>query len=185
MQNHIASQQTFLSAQIDRIPENERKSGVQRNNRGATVANTQARYGPGGPTNGGSAYQSNGSSSGCGNCGSQLHRSAQCPYVYTDEETAKINKDYAIMMNRSTENPEEVLRKRSLNWAKFADSITGSANPTQELETKMKLMATTFNLRVTPNPDRTRPYEQLRNEDFAKLKAFIMGRMGGQGAKKK
>jgi hypothetical protein len=97
------------------------------------------------------------------------------------EEAAKFNKDMAAARGRSTEHPEEVLQKGMLNWDKFADSIIEAPNPTQDLETKMKFMATTFAFRVTPNPDRTRPYEQEKNDNFAKLKAYVLQRMSSNG----
>jgi hypothetical protein len=183
MQNHLASQQLFLSEQVSRIPEGDRKPSGHRNVKEVTSASTQGqgRYGPGGGSTGNTNSNGSGYPMYCKSCGSTLHRGSNCPYVYSGEEAAKFNKDMAAARGRSTEHPEEVLQKGMLNWDKFADSIIGASNPTQDLETKMKFMATTFAFRVTPNPDRTRPYEQEKNDNFAKLKAYVLQRMSSNG----
>jgi hypothetical protein len=42
------------------------------------------------------------------------------------------------------------------------------------------LIATSYGFRVTPNPDRSKPWEQEKNDNFAKLKAYVLQRMSGK-----
>jgi hypothetical protein len=181
MHNTLASQQVFLSHEISRIPESELKPRGHHNAKEVMTASTQGKYGPassaGNNTSGGSGHNSSYS---CKTCGCTLHKSKQCPFAYTAAEALKFNTDLAVARGRSPDHPEDVLKTDMLNWEKFADSIVTAPNPTQDMEVKMKLIATSYGFRVTPNPDRSKPWEQEKNDNFAKLKAYVLQRMSGK-----
>ena len=85
-----------------------------------------------------------------------------------------MNKQMAQANGQDTSNPVEVVTTQMLNWATFAASITSADDPKRAFEEKMKLISTTFNFKVTPNPDKTRPYEQQKNDNFTKLRGYVL-----------